>query len=267
MKYCLHFYVGMKYIKTVEEITIKYKDSHDALIDFLKEHSNQRIIIDMKDMTLEEKLIKFFGDLSKVVEVNFALKISYVKNKENLEKIRESEVNFFFSEYCVDWSGLVGFLNLGVSDVYIVNDLGFEIIKVAEIAHKQGVNVRVFPNVAQASVNDKESEITRFFIRPEDIELYEPYVDICELFGPEKSAEVYYEIYHKDKKWGMFLKIIISNFEDDILNPFIKETFATRRLNCGKKCVKNGRCQSCFNAVHIAKMLDNIRKSRHKKLN
>lgn len=267
MKYCLPFYVGMKYLKTVDEITIKYKNSHDALIDFLKEHSHQRIIIDMKDIVLEEKLIKFFGDLTKVTEVNFALKLSYKKNKENIEKIKGSEVNFFFSEYCIDWSGLTAFLNLGVSDVYIVNDLGFEIIKVAEVAHRQGVNIRVFPNVAQASVNDKNTEITRFFIRPEDIETYEPCVDVCEIFGSEKNAEVYYEIYHKDKKWGMFLKIVIANFEEDILNPFIKDTFALRRLNCGKKCLKGGNCKSCFNALHIAKTLDKVRKANIKKLN
>lgn len=45
---------------------------------------------------------------------------------------------------------LIGLIKCGVSELYITDSLGFEIIKVAEIAHSKDVKIRVYPNVAQS---------------------------------------------------------------------------------------------------------------------
>lgn len=37
-----------------------------------------------------------------------------------------------------------------VSDIYIVEELGFDLINVANVLHKNNINVRIFPNVAQS---------------------------------------------------------------------------------------------------------------------
>ena len=45
---------------------------------------------------------------------------------ETLDKFRKLNISFFFNEYIDRWDILDGYLNLGVTDVYIVNELGFE---------------------------------------------------------------------------------------------------------------------------------------------
>lgn len=45
----------------------------------------------------------------------------------------------------------IGLVKLKVKDIYIVNELGFELDKIAEIAHKENINIRIIPNIAQSS--------------------------------------------------------------------------------------------------------------------
>jgi hypothetical protein len=56
---------------------------------------------------------------------------------------------------------LYEYLDYGVTDVFITEQLGFEVDKVAEIAHSKNVQVRAFPNVAQSQY-EKLDDICKF---------------------------------------------------------------------------------------------------------
>lgn len=77
-----------------------------------------------------------------------------------------------------------GLLKYHPTDMYICEELGFSLLKISKILHDNNVKVRVFPNICQSSFPETES-IKTFFIRPEDIIFYAPFVDVFELVADE----------------------------------------------------------------------------------
>ena len=142
-----------------------------------------------------------------------------------------------------------------MSDIYIVEDLCFELDKVSKIAHENQVQLRIYPNVAQSSWKYTE-DIKKFWVRPEDISLYEKYVDVCEFFGAEKKVVTLLKIYKDDQKWFGKLNEIILGLKNDIDSRFIVPRFAEKRIKCGKECLKGGKCQMCERVVSLSKTLE-----------
>lgn len=266
MKYCIPFFVGMNSKKSIDELIIKYKEErYDTLIEFLNEHFYLRVIINFQNRELTSKDLDFFSALAEKEEYNFAIMISYRINKDIISQLKETKINYFFQEYCVDYSSIAAFLDMGVSDIYIVNDLCFDLPTVSDIVHAAGAKVRVFPNVAQEMYPTKDP-ITRFFIRPEDIFLYENYVDVCEIFGDAGITEEIFYVYI-NQKWNKEINKLISNIDEEFTNTFLLENFSLRRLSCKRKCKINKDCDFCMKKVKIAKGIDRIRQGGAKKLN
>lgn len=251
MKYCVDFQKGFKYIDNVDEITITYHRTDTSLINFLLEHQKQRINIYIKDEEdfIEHNCIKIFDAIAtEHPEVDFCFKLeSYSeKTKDVFLAILGSEVKhkYFFKYFVHDWDSLWGYISLKPSSIYITEEMGFEIKKVAEILHSQNIEVRCFPNVAQSSWV-KTPGLKKFFIRPEDTVWYEPYVDVYEFFGKPDSLATYYKIYAIDKKWFGKLNEVILSFEGEVDSRFLLPSFAERRLECSKRCLKGRGCRIC----------------------
>lgn len=265
MKYCItNTRKKFKYIDNVDEITIRFRRQDTTLLDFFQLHKTQRInvyIDDIDDFIESENIELMNAFAEKYPEINFALKFKdqgIDKNKEIAKMIHENKVKhkFFFDTFIRDWDTLFGYIELQPSDVYIVENLGFEIVSVAEILHTANIRVRVFPNIAQSAWKETPA-LKKFFIRPEDVFFYEPYVDVMEFMGREESIATYYKIYAIDKKWFGKLNEVILDFDDsEIDSRFIIPSFAERRLNCGKRCYKGRPCQICNAIEGLAAVLE-----------
>lgn len=265
MKFCIDYKRDFKYLNDVDEITIRFRRKDTSLVDFLLEHQKQRINIYIEDEEdfIENNCIELFNAIAEEhPEINFVLKLrdchdSNVKYILDIIKNNKIKHNFFFNSFVRDWDSLLGIMSLNPSDVYIVENLGFEIKDVAEVAHQENIQIRIFPNVTQSSWN-KTPALKQFFIRPEDVRQYDPYVDVMEFFGKEDSIATYYKVYAIDKKWFGKLNEIIIGFEDnDIDSRFILPNFAERRLNCGKRCYKGRRCRMCEAIEGLAEVFEN----------
>ena len=176
------------------------------------------------------------------------------------ERLKEHKIPFFFNELIIDWDVLNGILDLGVTDVYIVENLCFELDAVAAKVHSNNTNIRVYPNVAQSSWKNTPS-LKKFFIRPEDIDTYEEYVDTIEFWDGkvenQKHMEwIFQKVYTKDKKWFGPLKEIIYDFDGDLDSRFVIPRFAEMRIRCGKKCQKGGKCNICGTVEDLSKTLE-----------
>ena len=120
------------------------------------------------------------------------------------------------------------------------------------------MRIRVFPNVAQCST-EYTNDLKKFFIRPEDLENYEPYVDVYEFYGDSNKLLTYYQIYKYDKKWFGPLKDLIIGFNDEIDNKYIIPRFPERRIKCGKKCLKGVSCSMCETIEQLSKTLEDAK--------
>ena len=143
---------------------------------------------------------------------------------------------------------------MGVTDVYVSGSLGFDLKSARIIADKYNVKIRVIPNMAQVATfglfEGKRKDISSFWIRPEDIHMYEDLVDVIEFIGNDKKQSTFYEIYFQSKTWKGNLAVIIAGLED-VNNIAIPKEFTERRLDCGKKCLID-KCHSCFKYKNLA---------------
>ena len=246
MQYCLNYnqYTeNTKYINEVEEWTIIYNSKDTTLLKFLELHQNKRINIYVKEQNINLKFLEELCNKYKNIYIKFNADY-YLETIPNF--------NFFYDLQINDWDVLLGILKMGVTDVYIVENLCFELDKVVNIVHSYGAKIRTYPNIAQSKWNDSEA-LKKFFIRPEDIDEYQNYIDTIEFYNVDKQIDIYYDIYKNKKKWFGKLNEIILDFNSDIDNKYIIPRFAEMRIKCNKNCLKEGSCRRC----EVIKQLSN----------
>jgi len=167
---------------------------------------------------------------------------------------------FYFTYPIDNWDEFIGYCEEGVSDVFIVGELAFDLERVAAAAHEKNIRIRCYPNVCQTRWNGYKTGLTTFFIRPEDLYLYEDYIDVIEFdLTPNflYQQETYYTIYFHDKKWEGNLQNIIKGLKIPINNYYLLgNEFGKRRINCQKRCLKNNRCNYCEVLVELAKTIE-----------
>ena len=262
MKYCINYSNKSHIIDKVDEILIRYDKNKilELFTQFIPAHLNQRVIIQLIEEnnidTIVNNLKKIISIYNENKDIKFDIQLPFY-NQKFMEELKDTNLKYFFKAAANSWDKFTGLISQNVSDIYITDELAFELDKVAEIAHKNNIKVRIYPNVAQSRW-DKLSDILKFFIRPEDIEMYEPYVDVCEFYGDKaQQIDTYYKIYQEDKKWFGDLQEIIIGLDSKIDSRYIIPRFAEKRIKCGKDCLKGGKCEMCKRILDLSEQLEN----------
>ena len=263
MRYCVPYFKGFQYINEVDEIEIIFHDNDLTFIErLINKEFNNRIIIRVEDIQLfqENSRLALFQQLKLVHEVDFKLKFENYNPEydELFQEIKDSNIPFFFDIKAGGLDVFYGLVDLGVSDIYVVNELGFSLKQLGPVAHAAGISIRAFANFAQDSWGINPG-IKSFFIRPEDIQYYEPYVDVVEFMGELKSEfEVYYKIYGIQNKWeGNLDDLIIGlNTSEPVDNKtIVPEILPRKRLMCQKGCLTGASCSLCELYLDVSKTL------------
>lgn len=262
MKYCINYSNKSHIIDKVDEILIRYDKNKilELFTQFIPAHLNQRVIVQLMEEnnidTIVNNLKKIISIYNENKDIKFDIQLPFY-NQKFMEELKDTNLKYFFKVAANSWDKFTGLISQNVSDIYITDELAFELDKVAEIAHKNNIKVRIYPNVAQSRW-DKLSDILKFFIRPEDIEMYEPYVDVCEFYGDKaQQIDTYYKIYQEDKKWFGDLQEIIIGLDSKIDSRYIIPRFAEKRIKCGKDCLKGGKCEMCKRILDLSEQLEN----------
>lgn len=282
MKFAVPYFrkEGGKWMEDADEIIILYEDNgEDSLVKFLSEHPNQRIIIDIKNFdafTANAANPYMLRNLKEVHHLtNWALRINIRAEDISTVEIYMKDYDFstiditsgqrkidYFYNFAVEtFEQLDRLLYTTVSDIYITNSLAFDMVRVKKKLDNCELppKLRVYPNICQSFWSD-EMSIRTFFIRPEDVPLYEDYVDVMEIYAetiPQKAkADVYLKIYYHDKTWMGNLKEYLINCKEDINNFYMFKDFGQRRLDCRKRCVSEGRCTFCNDQNEYIKLME-----------
>lgn len=262
MKYCINYSNKSHIIDKVDEILIRYDKNKilELFTQFIPAHLNQRVIVQLIEEnnidTIVNNLKKIISIYNENKDIKFDIQLPFY-NQKFMEELKDTNLKYFFKAAANSWDKFTGLISQNVSDIYITDELAFELDKVAEIAHKNNIKVRIYPNIAQSRW-DKLSDILKFFIRPEDIEMYESYVDVCEFYGDKaQQIDTYYKIYQEDKKWFGDLQEIIIGLDSKIDSRYIIPRFAEKRIKCGKDCLKGGKCEMCKRILDLSEQLEN----------
>ena len=255
MNFCLPYMKSFPHNDEIPEFTIKYnslKDSYEDLVKFIETYSDRRINIELlHDATGADTILPL---LKINPEIYLKLNESYI---QKVTAFKEKGIRFFFSLQSDNWDSFNSLVNIGVSDIYIANELGFSLLTISKILKNKNIHIRVIVNIAQARDPFESTEpIKAFFIRPEDIDDYETYIDTIEFFADNQvQYEVLYETYAYNKNWDGNLQEIIIGLRIPIDSRTIIPEFGLYRGNCEKRCFRGSNCAICNRVVELSETM------------
>lgn len=257
MKSCVEWRKGFNHKEQVDEFYIDFKNKPQKLLQFLDIYANsQRVNIRITPEITETQLDIILA-IPRKYNIAVCLMWDDWKEKELYKKIKDAKIPFYFYKVPKNWEELYGLLSLGVSDVFIAEEMGFSLASIHKITQERNVQVRCYANVCQNTWAPATGQITDFYIRPDDMDLYADVIDVLEFYDVIDRQNIYYEIYFHNKKWDGNLQEIIKGLKVKVNNYYILGSeFAERRMDCGKKCVKGGRCRLCYRLVELADSLE-----------
>ena len=254
MQFCLYYCApDMEYINEVPQISFLYKPQDDTIEKFVKQHDKQHHYILMGesfDATNTARLKALKNECK-----NWTLVVTgdMDPNSGFVKMVKDISPNFMFGVPVADWYSLESMLRCGVSEVFIEGYLGFCLPDVKKECDKFGAKIRVIANFASATWFDCPA-IKKFFIRPEDVKHYEPYVDTIEFEGGKTLQEVCYRAYTKGEWYGD-LSEIMPELQTELDSRRIPEMFGEIRTKCGMRCIRGSQCSVCRAFEHFTEML------------
>lgn len=249
----------------VDEFNIFFspdKNDFSKLVEFVQKNEDKRINIQYRDAIDTKTAIA----LSKLCP-NIAFRLK----PEDMPKVKtlvEANCKIFFdsSLACSTVFELYSIVNaFHVSDVYIVNELFFNLPKVSQFCKDNGVQIRIIAN--RALVNTYVPNTSFYympFVRPNDYDFLKKYIDVYEFdcmvnkSYDFKKLKVLYKIYVTDKDWYGDLQEINPDINFPLPNRSLLETYTPYRVKCGLRCCLGGHCKHCETMVKLAQtMRDN----------
>lgn len=252
MRYAIFYNKSFRYFSEVDEIIFEYSGVGD-IVKFVTEKfkENQRAIINVTKIENIENIIPYLNKLSKE-HSNFIIQINMFTQKKYIELLKDNNINYMFANFATNLDTFFSMVNLEAKDIYIVEELAFNLKNLQDVRKKYNINFRLIPDVAQSAKGTSYTipSITKFFIRPEDIEEYEKYIDVIEIYRQDDRQSVIYEIYKK-QQWLGQLEDIILDLDVELNNTNIAPHFGRERINCGKRCMFE-KCNLCLEIQNLA---------------
>lgn len=237
------------------------ENDFDTLIDFIQESQDKIINIEYRNGID----VKTASALSKISDnVRFRLRAEDIQKTSQL---REKGCKYFFDNSLAveSWTDLYRFVNdYGVSDVYVCNDLVYQLDKVCEYCHKNQTKVRFVVNRAPLSFPIKGDNFIAPIYRPQDVPVLEKIgIDVIEFDcgNPYNfdMLKVLYKTYIVKHFWYGQLGEINPDFKDyDMPCPGLTPILADKRSKCGLRCLTGRPCRTCRNLVTLAQDLRDI---------
>lgn len=212
------------------------------IYDFIKNNPDKRYLILLTKDQINLEKIQEQVLLVKELTENYTLSCPDITT---FHLIRAANYNAHLAFPVTDWESFSQLASLHASDIYIDGPLGFQTdsLKIG----KQNTKIRISPQISpNALINTSNSNITSFFIRPEDLHLYEDAIDIIDFNVKDQEKEdTLFKIY-KRGTYKLELSTLIEHLNEKVPNLFLRPDFGENRLNCGQHCRIPGRsCHMC----------------------
>lgn len=181
----------------------------------------------------------------------------------NIAKAKDYKVFWAFpaSTY---WE-LQGLLDLDVDQVILDAPLYFDLPNVKRICADKA-EIRLVVNKCINGYMRRKDGICGTYVRPEDVEIYEPFVQHMEFDTDSLQKEhTLYHVYAENKYWPGNLNLLLTYLNAEVDNRGFEvipnddndpKAFAHRRLTCKQKCQENGRCNYCYQMFSFINTID-----------
>lgn len=244
MKFCLNSNLSHEYLQKADEIKIPFKD-RNKIIDYLEKYPKATIILDMKKTNeiIDWQEIQRY---SRMTKNNFIVALN---NLVDAKQSKKMGIKFYWNFPVTSFYDLRGLQRLGAEYALIDSPLVQDIKHASQI----GIPLRVVPNVAYYAYIPREDGVCGSWIRPEDLELYEPYISAIEFEDSDtKKEQALFRIYCEQKNWSGDLGMIITNLNYPGVNRMIPQDLTERRMQCAQACQNGSNCKLCYRYLNLA---------------
>lgn len=230
----------------------------DKLISFVEKYPNKRINIAIPDTDIP---IRHFNTLNKIHD-NIFIKLNLYQFNW-AKKLKENNIKFFFdiTVPITTFTLLDEVIKLGVTDIYVADDMCYNLDNVRAACDKHGIQIRLILNRIPATTFGANTDIRAPIFSPRHFEILDNYIDVAEFdcfYEKESDAynwglfKVLYKAWFINHDWWNDLREI--NYDLEIFYPVRQElpNFIKRKINCGRKCVYSKRCNKCEIVMEIA---------------
>lgn len=225
-----------------DEIYVNYRDK-SQILDLVTDYPKATIILEIplgqSDFTIKEALNYKTLTKEKIIFMlnDITLITPFIVNK----------IPYFLTYRARSFYELNALKDLGVQYAYIDAPAFFNMPAVQEL----GVPIRLTPQKANNTLLQHKDGVCGTWVRPEDIEYYDPCTIDLYMELPDKEQSLY-NIYAVEQKWDGELGLIVEDLNYLGNNRLIGDQYITRRLTCGQSCQQNGRCRLCYTLLDLA---------------
>ena len=247
MKYSVSSRQQPEYLQKCDEIKVMWND-RNIIFDLTEKYPGKtinlcRYLIHSNEDDIDWSEIKKFKTLARD---NFVFGLTYI---DEMIECKANGIDFYYLEPIRSFRELQGLKLFGVKWAFIDAPLFFQMDKVRAV----GIPVRVTANISVREAFPYADGVPGPWIRPEDVEAYEPYVDTIEFSSVNLDQErALFRIYAEQKKWPGELGLIVQDINYLGTNRMIPPDLVEKRLNCGQKCMENGNCRLCWRILDLA---------------
>lgn len=260
---CMYYNNPNMDILKAQQVKIDFRPEDNTLEKFIEINADKYIyiVVDREDMFSNREHLERLRKLKKFNNWTLQIPLKTIAEGDKVNEIKFKAIKdccnkFMFTDLIGNWEVLQFMINLQPSEVYITNILGFCLDQVSIVCKRAGMRVRVYCNLAQ-SAWDGGPAIKKFFIRPEDIRFYEPFVDGgFEFKTPTAIAqEVVYAAYERGYWFGNLSEIIIG-LDTSLDSRRLPTTFGVIRAECHKRCITGSSCSTCRTMEQFAELME-----------
>lgn len=245
MKICLSARQDPQYLDRADEIIFEFRD-RKAIPNYIIKYPNKTIILScslINDIDWDE--LKAFNEQA---SGNFLLEI---QDLVLIPICQQYNLKFYLTYAITSYDELNTIINLDSYYVRLGPPLFFDLDNIK--TRYPDLKIRMAPNIAYDDKYKRKHGLYGTWVRPEDIQMYNEYIDVIEFkeLNPQRERALY-RIYIEEREWPGELNMIITNFNHEGENAFITSDITERRLTCRQVCQSHGICSICLRAMSIA---------------
>lgn len=247
LRYCVSARQPKSVLKQADEIYVQYKD-RDIIMDFVEEYPDKTIILDFP-VGSENFELANWGMYSEKFE-NFYIALH---NLTYAEAFNKSNIKWYWPYPITSYYELDGIIAAGASSVVVGMPLTHDM---HDLRSTVPVPIRATANLARPDYLAAANPIIGFWIRPEDVDMYEGFIDCLDFHSTSLTEEAaLLKIYKEKKEWMGNLNFIIHNLNYNVDNRAIEKHFAEHRFDCGQRCLKGSTCHYCERALQFSTLI------------
>ena len=250
MKFSLSSHQTAEYLKKADEIRVLYKD-HNIIPDLLEKYPTATInLVKFDSEPVDWQKIQLYWGLS---QGRFMLGLI---NAQDIGEALNRKIPVYHRVPAHSFFELRDMEQAGMCAAYIGAPIFFQTDKMNNFT----IPIHHIANLATPEGSlSKQDGVCGTWIRPEDVRVYEPYIDTLEFSGNIQQEQALVRIYAEQHKWGGSLHDVIFDLEHNALSRMLPPHLIEMRMQCGQKCMAMPqKCQLCrryFDLASREKML------------